>query len=142
MAVRWEGQYQIPGDAELLVNATSIGLYPDTDTLVPIDLKSLRPGLVVCDVIPNPPQTRLLQEARERGCTAIDGLGMLVNQGVIGSPVVRAGARPGDTAAEHLRTSFSDPTDAYQVHRGSRRSRCEMVSLPVPAATSSNTGNV
>ncbi|MCY4555173.1 MAG: shikimate dehydrogenase, partial [Chloroflexi bacterium] len=36
------------------------------------------------DVIPNPPKTRLLQAAAERGCTVLDGLGMLVNQGVAG----------------------------------------------------------
>ena len=43
----------------------------------------LTPGMVVADVIANPPQTRLLQEAAARGCTVLDGLGMLVNQGVI-----------------------------------------------------------
>jgi len=83
-AVCWEGMYQIPKDADLIVNATSIGLHPDLEALVPIDLESLRPGLIICDVIPNPPQTRLLREARSRGCMAVDGLGMLVNQGVIG----------------------------------------------------------
>jgi shikimate dehydrogenase len=39
---------------------------------------------VVADVIPNPPKTRLVREATEKGCQVIDGLGMLVNQGVIG----------------------------------------------------------
>jgi len=38
----------------------------------------------VADVIPNPPTTRLVREAREKGCRVIDGLGMLVGQGVIG----------------------------------------------------------
>ena len=40
--------------------------------------------MIVADVIPNPPRTRLVRDAAERGCTVIDGLGMLVNQGVIG----------------------------------------------------------
>jgi shikimate dehydrogenase len=40
--------------------------------------------LVVADVIPNPPRTRLIQDAEARGCATLDGLGMLVNQGVIG----------------------------------------------------------
>ncbi len=40
--------------------------------------------MIVCDLIPNPPQTRFLRDAAMRGCTVLDGLGMLVNQGVIG----------------------------------------------------------
>jgi shikimate dehydrogenase len=40
--------------------------------------------MVVADVIPNPPRTRFVREAEDRGCKVLDGLGMLVNQGVIG----------------------------------------------------------
>ena len=40
--------------------------------------------MTVADVIPNPPQTLLLRDAKARGCTVLDGLGMLINQGVIG----------------------------------------------------------
>ena len=40
--------------------------------------------MVVADVVPNPPTTRLLAAAAARGCTVLDGLGMLVNQGVAG----------------------------------------------------------
>ena len=64
-----------------MVNATSIGLFPDVDARLALDLDSLRPGMVVADVIPNPPRTRLVRDAEARGCTVIDGLGMLVNQG-------------------------------------------------------------
>ncbi len=44
---------------------------------------SLRRAMVVADVIPNPPRTALIRDAEARGCTVLDGLGMLVNQGVI-----------------------------------------------------------
>jgi shikimate dehydrogenase len=84
VGVAWEGKYQVPGDAEIVVNATSIGLHPHGDDLVPLDLNSLETGMIVCDVIPNPPETRLLHEAATRGCTIMNGLGMLVNQGIIG----------------------------------------------------------
>ena len=71
-------------DTDIVVNATSIGLYPDVDARLNIDEKSLLPSMLVADVIPNPPRTQLVKEAENCGCTVIDGLGMLVNQGVIG----------------------------------------------------------
>ena len=40
--------------------------------------------MVVADVVFNPPQTRLLRDAKQRGCQTLDGLAMLVNQAVIG----------------------------------------------------------
>jgi shikimate dehydrogenase len=67
-----------------LINATSIGLFPDVDARLSLNVDTLRPGMVVADVIPNPPKTRLVRDATERGCQVIDGLGMLVEQGVIG----------------------------------------------------------
>ena len=82
--VPWTPGFRVPADADIVVNATSIGLYPDIDGQLDIDPGSLRPGLVVADVIPNPPRTRLVRDAAARGCRVIDGLGMLVNQGVIG----------------------------------------------------------
>ena len=80
----WQGTYPAPEDADLLVNATSIGLYPDTDAMPPVDLSGAHPGLLVCDAVFNPPETRLLATARLRGLPVLDGLAMLVYQGVIG----------------------------------------------------------
>ncbi len=80
----WTGDYHVPEGTDIVVNATSIGLFPAVDARLALDLDSLRPGMVVADVIPNPPRTRLIKDATARGCMVIDGLGMLVNQGVIG----------------------------------------------------------
>lgn len=82
--VKWDGDYQIDPSTDVVINATSIGLYPDVDARLALDTTTLKPNMVVADVIPNPPETRLVREARETGCMVIDGLGMLVNQGVIG----------------------------------------------------------
>jgi shikimate dehydrogenase len=82
--VSWSSKFSIPTGTEIVVNSTSIGLFPDIDAQLNIDFDTLRSGLVVADVIPNPPKTHLLREAKARGCVTIDGLGMLVNQGVIG----------------------------------------------------------
>jgi shikimate dehydrogenase len=80
--VPWNGDLSVPEETDVLVNATSIGLFPDLDARLPLDPETLR-GMVVADVIPNPPRTRLIRDAEARGCTVLDGLGMLVNQGVI-----------------------------------------------------------
>lgn len=79
----WEGDYEVHEGTDVLINATSIGLF-EPDARVPLNVDSLKPPLVVADVVFNPPETRLLHDARQRGCTALDGLGMLVNQAVIG----------------------------------------------------------
>lgn len=81
--IHWEGDYAVPGGIDVVVNATSVGLFPDVTARVALNVPTLRPGMVVADVIPNPPRTRLIQEAEARGCTVIDGIGMLVNQGVL-----------------------------------------------------------
>jgi shikimate dehydrogenase len=82
--VAWDHPYRVPEATSIVVNATSIGLAPDVNTRIEIKLDSLLPRMVVADVIPNPPQTALLRDARARGCVTLDGLGMLVNQAVIG----------------------------------------------------------
>jgi len=80
----WRGTYRVPANTDLLVNATSIGLYPAIDAIPPVDLSDAGPGTLVCDAVFNPPETRLLAAARQRGLPTLDGLSMLVYQGVIG----------------------------------------------------------
>ncbi|MBX3567075.1 MAG: shikimate dehydrogenase [Rhizobiaceae bacterium] len=82
--VEWKGTYRVPEGVDIVINATSIGLFPDVDARLDLDAATLRPNMVVADIIPNPPRTRLVRDAEQRGCKVIDGLGMLVNQGVIG----------------------------------------------------------
>ena len=79
--VHWDHTFEVPDTTEIIVNATSVGLFPDVDARLNIDPNSLRPSMVVADVIPNPPRTRLLADAADRGCATLDGMGMLVNQG-------------------------------------------------------------
>ncbi|HQW28792.1 MAG TPA: shikimate dehydrogenase [Verrucomicrobiales bacterium] len=81
---KWDGDFRVPEDTNILVNATSMGLFPDVDARIPLEMDSISKEMIVADVIPNPPSTRLVREAREKGCRVIDGLGMLVAQGVIG----------------------------------------------------------
>ena len=80
----WDSTFSIPSETDVVINATSIGLFPDLDAQLDFDPDSLLPHMLVADVIPNPPTTHLVSDARAKGCPVIDGLGMLVNQGVIG----------------------------------------------------------
>ena len=81
--VVWRGDYAVPTGTDVVINATSIGLY-DADARLALDVATLQPGMVVADVVFNPPHSRLIRDAEARECTVLDGLGMLVNQGVIG----------------------------------------------------------
>ncbi len=76
------GNYSVGDNIAIFINATSIGL-GDESARVPVEIQSLRPELIVADVVFNPPQTWLIRTAAERGCRTIDGLGMLINQAVI-----------------------------------------------------------
>lgn len=68
--------------AEILINATSVGMSPDADkSPVPADL--LKDSLTVFDVIYIPLKTRLLREAEAAGCRTIGGIDMLAWQGVL-----------------------------------------------------------
>jgi shikimate dehydrogenase len=48
----------------------------------PIPKKFLKKGMVVMDIVYEPLQTRLLREAKEKGCVTVDGLEMLIRQGM------------------------------------------------------------
>ena len=80
---RWHGTFGVPATCDLLVNATSIGLFPDVEAMPAVDLSSVRDSMLVADAVFNPPETRLLAAARARGLPTLDGLSMLVYQGVI-----------------------------------------------------------
>lgn len=82
--VDWTATYPVGADTDVLVNATSIGLYPDVDAMPAVNLDAARGDLLVCDVIPNPPDTPLIKLAQGRGMRTITGLPMLVYQGSIG----------------------------------------------------------
>ena len=74
--------YRVPEGTDVLVNATSVGLY-QRDAMIPIDVASLDPSTVVADVVFNPVDTALLLAAAAGGCPTVDGLGMLVEQGAL-----------------------------------------------------------
>jgi shikimate dehydrogenase len=68
--------------ADLLVNATPVGLRMDDEAL-PVDIDLLQAGTFVMDMVFNSPQTRLLGAAYARGCHTLNGLAMLLYQGAL-----------------------------------------------------------
>ena len=81
--IDWEGPFSIPEDTDIVVNATSVGLYPDVDAIPNIDLDSIKPTMFVQDVIPNPTESALIKEMRRRGIPCATGAGMLINQAAL-----------------------------------------------------------
>lgn len=104
--IEWNSSYNIPEDTDVLVNATSIGLFPDVASKPDIVYDSIASDMIVCDVIPNPPHTPFLKEAEARGATVLDGLGMLVYQGAIGFTMWTGVEAPVDVLHQALQASF------------------------------------
>ena len=76
----WTAQLHVPHGTGVLINATSIGFHPNESEMPDVDMDTIEPGTIVADVVANPPRSRFLAAADERGAVTLDGLGMLVNQ--------------------------------------------------------------
>lgn len=68
---------------DILINATPVGMKPKTGK-TPINTRILRKGIIVFDIIYEPLQTKLLRDAKRKGCKTINGLEMLLEQGFVG----------------------------------------------------------
>ncbi len=67
-------------DADVMVNATSVGMHPDEGrSLVPSRL--LKPDLTVMDIVYNPVETKLAKDAKAAGARVVSGVEMLIHQG-------------------------------------------------------------
>ena len=71
-----------------------------------VDFSDAQPGLLVCDAVFNPPETRFLAAARQRGLAVLDGLSMLVYQGVIGFELWTGQPAPEDVMKAALRKAL------------------------------------
>lgn len=90
-------------NADILINATSVGMKPNEDGTLITDTSVFRPDLVVADTVYNPLETRMMREAKEAGCEkVIGGEGMLLWQGAV---------------SYKLYTGLDMPTDEYQAYK-------------------------
>lgn len=82
MPLAWQDDFAVPPDVDILINATSVGQNAE-DPSVALVLDSLRPELLVVDVVAGVTPTWLMSEAARRGCQAVDGLTVLIEQAAI-----------------------------------------------------------
>lgn len=73
---------ELLGDADLVVNTTSLGM--DGNAELPADIESIHAGAIVTDIVYVPLVTPLLAAAAARGLKTVDGLGMLLHQAAPG----------------------------------------------------------
>jgi shikimate dehydrogenase len=89
----------------ILINATSIGLHGDVS---PLPAEIIPPGLLVLDLIYNPPQTRFLREATAAGADATsNGVEMLLHQGTAQFELWTGQSAPLDLMRERLATALA-----------------------------------
>lgn len=67
--------------ADILINTTPLGMFPNVDDMPPVDLKLLPEGALVYDIVYNPFETKLLKTAKELGLPTLSGMSMLLLQG-------------------------------------------------------------
>lgn len=118
----WKGTAILPGDTNILVNCTCVGLYPDTSK-PDICYEDITGKMTVCDVVFNPPQTGFLKEAVQRGAKTVNGLGMLVNQGALNYSLWTEHMAPKQAMVQALQKEFDlslDESDIVEIQQDSQ----------------------
>jgi shikimate dehydrogenase len=91
-------------EVDLLVNATSVGMNPADQPLV--EPRYLRKGLLVYDLVYNPSRTMLLEASLGKGCRAVNGLGMLLYQGMSSLQIWTGKKAPESVMRDALKEGF------------------------------------
>ena len=123
--VDYEALYRSHADAEILVNATPVGMYPDT-LVSPVSLDRLPHLKWVLDMIYNPARTRLLLDAEKRGIPCQNGLWMLVAQAM--------------EAAEHFTGERVPPEKTEEIYRRLQRDMLNVILIGMPGCGKTTLG--
>ena len=102
----WQGTAEIPADADILINATCVGLFPDVDKYPDVRFDQIRPGMPVCDVVFNPAMPLFLKKAEAQGARILTGLGMLVNQAALNFEIWTGVKAPREVMMQALLREF------------------------------------
>ncbi len=103
----WKPMTEMAGiETDILVNATSVGMAPASDSS-PVGKDILQRFEVVMDIVYSPLETRLLREAAGAGCRTIDGLAMLFYQGIAQFELWTGRSAPLDVMRKALYAEFT-----------------------------------
>jgi len=84
------------GESDVFVNASRAGIHPNENEMPIKSTAAFHEGLVVCDTVYNPRETKFLSEAQKCGCKTIGGVGMLIYQGAAALKLFTGGDMPVD----------------------------------------------
>ena len=125
--ITYEEAREIHSDAQIIINATPVGMYPNGDAC-PIDIEAFPNLTGVVDAIYNPLRTKLVLAAKARGITAAGGLYMLVGQAA--------------AAAEHFTGEKGDPTDVERVYRELLSEKENLILTGMPGVGKTTIGKI
>ena len=103
-AVEWSKRLTV--SADVLVNATPLGMHPNVDES-PFPKHHLRPAMVVFDAVYNPESTLLVKDARSRNCRVITGVDMFVRQACLQFKLFTGQDGPAETMREVIRRTIA-----------------------------------
>jgi len=84
-------------NCDILINATPVGMHPNVKGCPISDDIEIPKGILVCDLIYNPPETKFLKKAKESGAKTLNGIGMLVRQGALAFSIFTGKEAPVET---------------------------------------------
>jgi len=105
--VPWGGTCGVGPEVDIVVNATSIGMFPESERMPDVDFKNAQRDLLVCDIVAYPPVTRLIKAAQALGFRTLTGLPMSVYQGAIGFEMWTGQKAPEDAMYTALEGMFA-----------------------------------
>lgn len=126
-AISYGELYSLHTDAEIIINTTPVGMYPNTASS-PIEIERFQKLSGVIDAVYNPLRTTLIEAARKKGIPAEGGLYMLVAQGVRASEIF-------------LDVKYRD-TELERIYRALHKDKENIVLTGMPASGKSTVGKL
>ncbi|MDR0531472.1 MAG: shikimate kinase [Oscillospiraceae bacterium] len=112
-ALNYENIYEACAQAQVIINATPVGMFPKTDAKL-VDLERFPRCEAVADLIYNPLRTKLLQQAKALGLRHVNGLGMLVAQAAAAAEIF-TGIRQGAEKIDEIYRKLYNKTENWVI---------------------------